>query len=820
MKKLLYVFLCIVMICVCLSIVACETVTPQLRINADTNYWEVSYDNGATWKSLEVKATGENGQNGQNGANGSVVTIGQNGNWYIDGVDTGKSANCSCVTGDCDCGGSGSGSGGNDPIVPENPPTPGVYTPVMRFIVASDPHVRTNGALESQTRLEQLYDSAYEYVENDNLYDKLDGVFFCGDLTENGNDAQNTIFFNTVNDKTRTGTMTRAVLGNHDFRANGDNEENYPGGNINSDFNENSVTARRFKDDWAGYDADGHIVLGGYHFIFVSMDQYNYTQGYYFRANKREWLKGELDKAVADDPTGKKPIFVFQHTPPRNTVCGSFSAGGDINLHNLFKDYPNVVDFSGHSHQAQLNPDSIWQGDYTAVACGSMAYLSLHLYNDPSRTEDGSGFVTSGTGFVMQQNMKGAWADNTNENIRTGNMVWMCELDANGVLRLNCFDYVRGEVCGEPIILDTFDDPDEFNYRYDREITPDLPAFAQNAEVTVASNNYKKVDIAFPRVVGGHYVTNYIVDVLNSSDELLKTDFILSMDYFGNARPNAYSLSIGGLDPNTQYKINVYAMSYLKEKSLPITVNFTTSEAPTGNNVVPDVMSVQFNTDGTVKDTVTDKTLELVGSSATPTIALDETLGKNVATFAKGSKYGTVGYKFYDFVDWAPVLAKEFTMEINVYPTAVPPDASPFRPLSWIESGGFGFSFMRNNNSTAPNTIGTMRFYYYTSISAKVGVLIDCAKNEWTHVVVTFDGSYLRMYKNGVLAATSEEITKPMYLANADYIGIGCDASVDGVIQQGFPGKMTTANIYSSCLTDAQVATIYAPFAPSTDPVE
>lgn len=32
--------------------------TPQLRINGTTNYWEVSYDNGATWQSLNVKATG------------------------------------------------------------------------------------------------------------------------------------------------------------------------------------------------------------------------------------------------------------------------------------------------------------------------------------------------------------------------------------------------------------------------------------------------------------------------------------------------------------------------------------------------------------------------------------------------------------------------------------------------------------------------------------------------------------------------------------------------------------------------------------------
>ena len=46
-------------------------VTPQLRINAETNYWEVSYDNGATWNSTDVLATGPQGENGTNGTNGS-----------------------------------------------------------------------------------------------------------------------------------------------------------------------------------------------------------------------------------------------------------------------------------------------------------------------------------------------------------------------------------------------------------------------------------------------------------------------------------------------------------------------------------------------------------------------------------------------------------------------------------------------------------------------------------------------------------------------------------------------------------------------------
>jgi hypothetical protein len=35
-------------------------VMPKLRVNPDTNCWEVSYDDGATWESTETKATGDN----------------------------------------------------------------------------------------------------------------------------------------------------------------------------------------------------------------------------------------------------------------------------------------------------------------------------------------------------------------------------------------------------------------------------------------------------------------------------------------------------------------------------------------------------------------------------------------------------------------------------------------------------------------------------------------------------------------------------------------------------------------------------------------
>ena len=47
-------------------------VTPKMQINKDTNEWEVSYDNGTTWTSTGVKATGPQGPQGNPGQGGAA----------------------------------------------------------------------------------------------------------------------------------------------------------------------------------------------------------------------------------------------------------------------------------------------------------------------------------------------------------------------------------------------------------------------------------------------------------------------------------------------------------------------------------------------------------------------------------------------------------------------------------------------------------------------------------------------------------------------------------------------------------------------------
>ncbi len=98
-----------------------KVTAPRLRINPENNYWEVSYDDGSTWESMGVAATGvagkdgkdgvngkdgangvdgadgkngvngtngKDGLNGVNGTNGLTPTVGEDGYWYIGDVCT------------------------------------------------------------------------------------------------------------------------------------------------------------------------------------------------------------------------------------------------------------------------------------------------------------------------------------------------------------------------------------------------------------------------------------------------------------------------------------------------------------------------------------------------------------------------------------------------------------------------------------------------------------------------------------------------------------------------------------------------------------
>ncbi|NUK97501.1 hypothetical protein HUT37_01040 [Bacteroides sartorii] len=76
-----------------------DAIAPQVRINTDTNKWEISTDGGKTWTSTGVKATGDKGAQGTQGPAGpsgaacGISNIEINGNNVIFTIGQGRMHN-------------------------------------------------------------------------------------------------------------------------------------------------------------------------------------------------------------------------------------------------------------------------------------------------------------------------------------------------------------------------------------------------------------------------------------------------------------------------------------------------------------------------------------------------------------------------------------------------------------------------------------------------------------------------------------------------------------------------------------------------------
>ena len=103
-------------------------------------------------------------------------------------------------------------------------------------------------------------------------------------------------------------------------------------------------------------------VVNGFH--FVSLAQWE---------NLRI-LQKNLEAAIAASKPGQ-PVFVITHVPPTATTSGSgLVSRGNDNLRALLNKYPQVIVLSGHTHNRLIDERSIWQGEFTAVNLGSLAY--------------------------------------------------------------------------------------------------------------------------------------------------------------------------------------------------------------------------------------------------------------------------------------------------------------------------------------------------------------------------------------------------------------------------------------------------------------
>ncbi|MBR6586316.1 MAG: metallophosphoesterase family protein [Kiritimatiellae bacterium] len=88
-----------------------------------------------------------------------------------------------------------------------------------------------------------------------------------------------------------------------------------------------------------------------------------------------QWLNYERAKAMLDEACAKypgKPVFVFDHVPPRGTTDNSITWGSS-ERREFYAKYPRVVLFTGHAHGSLRSELNIWQGDFTTVSLGCLS---------------------------------------------------------------------------------------------------------------------------------------------------------------------------------------------------------------------------------------------------------------------------------------------------------------------------------------------------------------------------------------------------------------------------------------------------------------
>lgn len=406
-------------------------------------------------------------------------------------------------------------------LKPELPVTPDDFTPVVRFAVCSDVHLSGDPEQEEAKRFDRMWKVCYEYAASQE-YNTLDGFAVAGDMTNNGLPEQYKVFRDVIADNIREETQLMVCMGNHEYIAYRD---------------EDASQGTRVFEEQMQMEDDNSYVINGYHFILCSYDE----NGKSFTA-KRSWLASELKAAKKD--TGDKPIFVFQHPAPFASVYGSVN-WGDPTVPTVFLQYPQVVDFSGHSHYPVNDPRSIWQGGFTALGCGTLSYYETEL-----------DCIAGQFPYDYEQAAQ----------------FYMVEADAEGNVRIRAYDLITEQWFDLEYYLSGLADR-HYAYSYHRMKTMDeAPVFPENTEISVTKNEAGESVLTFTGAEDKFVTESYKMSVTRNGIKVFDDNFASKYMYL--FEEDRYEVNMGVLKSGS-YKVQIVAMNAYAELSAPLTYSFT-----------------------------------------------------------------------------------------------------------------------------------------------------------------------------------------------------------------------------------------------------
>ncbi len=397
------------------------------------------------------------------------------------------------------------------------------FKPVLRFMVVSDVHIKDEHCVEEE-RLEKAIRIAYRLAEGSENYKKLDAFYAVGDFVNKGTRIQMEKFKRILDTELKPETKYVLMMASHEYM-DGDVER-----------------AHQYFDEIFKMPVDNHVEINGFHFISMTC-----SKSCDFFPDKVEYAAAELKKAREADP--KKPIFFFQHPHLTDTVSGSIYWADEKFIPALVN-YPQVIDFSGHSHVPINDPRSIHQKHFTSLGTGSLSYTELDEFDKYYGT-----FPEGKENFAQ---------------------FLIVEADKDGRVRIYPYDIITDNFF--PMVWE-IDEPwnvDSFKYT-DARYKTDVAPYFENAEITISDITGDGFKVTFPQAkTTDYYVNDYKVVVKEKANGLSVQTKLIWSDYYYYNMPETLSVPFDGLKSETEYEVLVYAGSFWNTLSEPIKTTIVT----------------------------------------------------------------------------------------------------------------------------------------------------------------------------------------------------------------------------------------------------
>ena len=621
-----------------------------------------------------------------------------------------------------------------------------------RFFVGSDTHIGRNE--DASKKLTNAL-SAFYAVDA-----KADGVLLVGDVTNNGSVSEYNSLMTIINDSElgKAGKV-QLSMGNHEY---------------------SSGTMARFEEKteekanevlYYGTNGTSENIneVGTLNATVIKLSAKNYGGDYTEQYN--------MVKTALETSTGKNanaPIIVMGHHGIPNTAYVTNEWNGTYgNLINLFKQYPQVIHISGHSHSTLEDARSIYQDDgYTAIQDGTIgAYF-----------ENESGKIDPDTG-------KNATCPPDDE---IASQALRIDVLTDGTVKIYRMNLTTGEYMYENEPWTFKANSTERPYTSNRQ-SENAPTFASNAAVTAESvANSTALTVHFPAATAGSgknadMIHEYKITLTpqNDSDTITRRVFA---DYYEKNQKSEWSVKINDLSADTAYDISVQAVTSFGKASKAITTadSVTTGEGYKAPYPAQAILDVDFSRNDGGEDAKghTQKTF------GEPQFVQDETLGRTVASFDGSDD----GLRYAMTAEDYAKLEKNFTVELYYKPK----DTANNDPLGNTQSSGFCFEQKSGTN--------TLQFWAHIGGSyQKPETLV--VKDSWNHIVGTYDGQNVKIYLNGELkdtvSATGTLSVPPMYLF------LGGDTKSNGELEYAANCEIALARVYTGTMTADDVKAAY-----------